>query len=155
MTQAFSSMIPAPTFDEQVLTQFRDLQPWGIDAAIDLYQCDLTLLQDEAYLRIFLGDLCHAINMNPYGEPLLARFGQQPAVYGYTGIQLIETSAITLHCIENTPEQQKGDMCLNIFSCAAFPPFAAAEFCRRAFQAEQVRVAVLLRGRLQTVPGEN
>lgn len=60
---------------------------------------------------------------------------------GYTLLQLIETSNITSHFIE-----QDNAGCLTLFSCASYPPYAAAAFCQQWFEAKEVEVGVTFRG---------
>ncbi len=54
--------------------------------------------------------------MVPYGNPKVVMFGTGNKK-GYTLVQLIETSNITGHFVEETD-----DMYLDVFSCKAFDP---------------------------------
>jgi S-adenosylmethionine/arginine decarboxylase-like enzyme len=134
----------AKEMDEAIDALFRQTCPWGIDTAIDLQGCNGTTIRDSDDLRTFAVDLCHCIKMRRYGEPQMVRFGEEPRVRGITLVQLIETSSIVAHFIEQT-----NAACLNIFSCTAYPPYQTAAWCQRWFQAQQVRVSVLSRGPFQ------
>ena len=127
--------------DEGMLSAFQRERPWGIDAAVDLFDCDPELVRDPGIIAAFAVDLCDKINMRRYGEPQLAHFGDEPRVSGYTLVQLIETSAITGHFIE-----QANAACINVFSCSAYPPFQTAALCRQWFHARSVRLSVVFRG---------
>ena len=54
--------------------------------------------------------------MVPYGSPLLKHFGEGNKS-GYTLVQLIETSNICAHFVEET-----NDIYLDVFSCKQFDP---------------------------------
>ncbi len=127
--------------DATMLLAFQREHPWGLDTAIDLLDCDPELIRDPAVIAAFAVDLCEKIKMRRYGEPQLVHFGDEPRVSGYTLVQLIETSAITGHFIE-----QVNSACLNVFSCSAYPPFQAATWCRQWFHAGSVRLSVVFRG---------
>jgi hypothetical protein len=48
---------------------------WGVSSCIDLYDCDLSLMQDEAAIRRFVRELCDLIRMRRFGETQVVRFG--------------------------------------------------------------------------------
>ena len=52
------------------------------------------------------------------------RFGTEPHLYGYSVMQLIETSCITAHFSEQT------DCCyIDVFSCKDFDDMKVVKFC--------------------------
>lgn len=120
---------------------FGEVHPWGIDTALDLRACSPTLIRDSAYIRRFAIDLCEHIQMRRYGEPQIIHFGQEERVAGYTMVQLIETSDIVAHFIN-----QQNAACLNVFSCSFYPPIACARLCQQWFAAQEVRLSVVFRG---------
>jgi S-adenosylmethionine/arginine decarboxylase-like enzyme len=130
--------------DALLLSAFEREQPWGMDTAIDLFDCDPERLRDRNVIHSFTIDLCETIHMRRYGEPRIVHFGDEPRVSGYTLAQLIETSAITGHFIE-----QANAACLNIFSCSAYPPFQTAALCQEWFGARLARLSVVFRGPAQ------
>jgi len=112
---------------------------WGMEAVIDLHDCSLTRLQDPATYHGFMADLLAAIDMNAYGDLWLNRFGKGD-LEGITAIQPIETSSVTIHADE------PGRQCmLNVFSCRAFDPAAAAAVAVRHFGG-QAELTVRQRG---------
>ena len=127
--------------DAFILSQYYRTAPWGIDAAIDLARCNLQLICDPDYIRLFAIDLCEKIHMIRFGDPQIVRFGADPRVSGYTLIQLIETSDIAAHFID-----QAQAACLNVFSCSAFAPYETAALCQRWFEAQEVHLSVIFRG---------
>jgi S-adenosylmethionine/arginine decarboxylase-like enzyme len=127
--------------DAEVLLAFQRQHPWGLDAAIDLFDCDPELVRDPSVIRACVIDVCEQIQMHRYGEPQLVHFGDEPRVCGYTLVQLIETSAITAHFIE-----QANAVCLNVFSCSPYRPLQTTALCQQWFRAGSVRVCVVFRG---------
>jgi S-adenosylmethionine/arginine decarboxylase-like enzyme len=127
--------------DAEVLLAFERQHPWGLDAAIDLSDCDPELIRDPDAIRACVIDVCERIRMRRFGEPHLVRFGDEPRVSGYTLVQLIETSAITAHFIE-----QANAICFNVFSCSPYRPLQTAALCQQWFRARSVRVSMVFRG---------
>lgn len=41
---------------------------WGVSSSIDLYDCDLALMQNAEAIREFVRILCDRIKMRRYGE---------------------------------------------------------------------------------------
>lgn len=83
---------------------------YGKHLLIDATQCNDNLLSVD-FWRQFLPDLARQIDMVPYGQPIVERFGQGIEI-GISGVQLIETSAIMVHTNDGTR-----DMYLDVFSC--------------------------------------
>jgi S-adenosylmethionine/arginine decarboxylase-like enzyme len=113
--------------------------PWGMLAAIDLDGCPYELLADGERIRAFVADVIPAIGMVAHGPTLLERFGDGD-LEGWSAMQFIETSSITIHADEH------GGRCfVDVFSCKAFDPALAAAMARAHFGGE-ARVTVLQRG---------
>ena len=41
---------------------------WGLSSCIDLYDCDLSLMQDVQAIKAFVSQLCDRINMRRFAE---------------------------------------------------------------------------------------
>ena len=65
--------------------------------------------------------------MVAYGEPLVKHFGEGNKS-GYTLVQLIETSNICAHFVEETD-----DIYLDVFSCKKFDPDTVERVVKRYF----------------------
>jgi len=117
-----------------------DNPPWGLSACIDLYECDLTLMRDALALHRFVVELCDLIQMKRHGDPQIVRFGDDPRVSGYSLTQLIETSLVSAHFVD-----QSRAIYLDVFSCSAYDPPAVAEFAARFFGAQRKVVQVNVR----------
>jgi S-adenosylmethionine/arginine decarboxylase-like enzyme len=94
--------------------------PWGLLAAIDLHGCDREPLEDPELIRRFVTTLVDAVDMCAHGPVLLERFGDGE-LEGWSAMQFIETSSITVHADES------GGRCfVDVFSCRPFDADRAA-----------------------------
>ena len=75
--------------------------------------CNAALL-DKDKIADFCRDMVKRIDMVPFGEPFVERFGEDDEV-GISAVQLIQTSAITIHT-----NDEARDMYLDVFSCKDF-----------------------------------
>jgi S-adenosylmethionine/arginine decarboxylase-like enzyme len=94
--------------------------PWGMLAAIDLHGCDSESLGDPDHIRGFVATLVDAIEMRAHGPVLLERFGDGE-LEGWSAMQFIETSSITLHA-----DEFGGRCFVDVFSCRPFDAERAA-----------------------------
>ena len=126
--------------DAAPLTVFRPRSyvPWGLLAAIDLHGCDRELLADPDNIRRFVPAVIDAIGMQAHGELAIDRFGNDE-LEGWSAMQFIETSSITLHA-----DEVFGRCFVDIFSCRSFDPYDAAAIAVEYFGGDST-VAVLQR----------
>lgn len=78
--------------------------------------------------------------MQRYGEPQIVRFGRDAAVYGYSMVQLIETSLVSAHFAESS-----NTVYLDVFSCKYYDPRMAVEYANDFFASSRYHVTVSLR----------
>ena len=104
--------------------------PWGMLAAIDLHGCDRSRLADADGIRRFVPRVIDAIGMCAHGPLALDRFGDGE-LEGWSAMQFIETSSITLHADEVWCR-----CFVDIFSCRPFDPAAAAALAVDQFGGE-------------------
>jgi len=95
-------------------TDYMVLTPWGIHSVHNLYRCNAHAIRDAANIYWFTRALVRRIDMKAYGEPQIIHFGSGNKA-GYTLVQLIETSNICAHFVEET-----NDAYLDVFSCKDF-----------------------------------
>ena len=119
---------------------FENSKAWGIATAIDLYGCDPDAIRDAKKIERFTHQLCDMLRVKRFGETQIVRFGRDPKVYGYSMVQLIETSLVSAHFAEDS-----NAVYLDVFSCKWYDAQIAAEFARRFFSAERVRLDTRLR----------
>lgn len=113
---------------------------WGISTCIDLYECDLGLMQNAEAIREFVVILCDRIKMRRYGETQVVFFGDEPRVQGFSMTQLIETSLISAHFADASRA-----IYLDVFSCAPYSSEDTAEFAAEFFKAERYQFQVVHR----------
>jgi len=113
---------------------------WGISSSIDLYECDLALMQNADAIREFVKTLCERIKMRRYGDTQVVFFGDDPRVTGFSMTQLIETSLISAHFADASCA-----IYLDVFSCAPYEPEDAAKFAAEYFKAVRYNINVTYR----------
>lgn len=96
-------------------------------------------LLDIGTVRRFIADLVAEIDMRAYGPCIVERFGSGSEI-GLSGVQLIETSAITLHT-----NDASRDLYLDVFSCKTFDEADALAVVQRYFAPASTSVQVILR----------
>jgi S-adenosylmethionine/arginine decarboxylase-like enzyme len=94
--------------------------PWGMLAAIDLHHGDRERLADPDSIRRCVPALISAIGMRAHGPLMLERFGDDE-LEGWSALQFIETSSITVHA-----DEVFGRCFVDVFSCRSFDPGVAA-----------------------------
>ncbi len=87
---------------------------WGYHLTIDAGGCDHHALRSKSIIASFTKELVSRIDMVAYGKPRIVMFGEGDKK-GYTLVQLIKTSNIVAHFVEETD-----DIYLDIFSCKKF-----------------------------------
>jgi S-adenosylmethionine/arginine decarboxylase-like enzyme len=133
--------ISSPADDESLIRDYAIRRAWGIWTGIDLTDCNPLLIRSEDQLRAFVTGLCDYIEMKRYGEPTILRFGDEPRVTGYSLSQLIETSLVSGHFVE-----QDNTAYIDVFSCKQYYPYKTALYCRDFFRASSFNVCAALRG---------
>jgi S-adenosylmethionine decarboxylase len=98
----------------------RTYAPWGLLAAIDLHGCPPGPVADPDTIRAFVPALIDAIGMRAHGPLLLERFGDGD-LEGWSAMQFIETSSITVHA-----DEVAGRCFIDVFSCRPFDAELAA-----------------------------
>ena len=112
---------------------------WGYHLIVDARDCDPTAIRSKETIRAFVKDLVEAIDMVAFGQPQIVMFGTGNKK-GYTLVQLIETSNITAHFVE-----EFNDIYLDVFSCKNFKPAVALAVFRKYFGPSSVNVRFLNR----------
>lgn len=113
---------------------------WGYHLIVNAGKCDPDALRSAKQIKAFSAELVERIHMKAYGKPLVVRFGANSHVKGYSLVQLIETSNITAHFVEQT-----NDIYLDIFSCKSFVKNDAIEVFKKYFSPSKMCVQFLKR----------
>lgn len=108
-------------------------KPWGKSVSIDLYNCAHKTMVDPEGLKSFVGDLVKSVDMVAHGPCYVDRFGQGKLL-GYSAMQFIETSSITVHL-----DEVQNRAFIDIFSCKQFKVEPALKLARKYFQTEECK----------------
>jgi len=112
---------------------------WGQLLSVDLRGCEHSFLTSPEKLKEFSKRICKEIDMIPFGEPIIKRFGEG-SLEGYSMIQFIMTSSITVHL-----DEIDNRAFIDIFSCKRFNIKKAKEFCKTFFKAKTMKHTNLYR----------
>jgi S-adenosylmethionine/arginine decarboxylase-like enzyme len=86
---------------------------WGVSFHYDLKGCNMNIITSKEKLKEWVIDLVESISMERHGEAIIEHFGTPNSdLEGYTLLQLIKTSSITLHANDHT-----GEAYLDVFTC--------------------------------------
>lgn len=106
---------------------------WGYHLMLDCSFCDPYAIRDRDVIYAFTKQLVKEINMVAYGEPQIVKFGTGNKA-GYTLVQLIETSNICAHFVD-----EDNTMYLDVFSCKEFDPDVVENIVKSYFEAVKIR----------------
>lgn len=115
------------------------IQRWGYHLIADISKCTPRSIRCATNIHSFSNELVKRIDMVPYGLPQIVMFGSGNKK-GYTLVQLIETSNICAHFVEETD-----DMYLDIFSCKKFDIPVVDNVIRKYFQPDYIKKVYLER----------
>jgi len=115
------------------------LRTWGKHLILDAAGCSPKMIGSEVVVANFARSLVKRIDMVPFGNPQVVMFGSG-SKKGYTLVQLIETSNITAHFVE-----ENNSMYLDVFSCKDFDPQVVEEAVEEFFDAKYFNRKVILR----------
>jgi S-adenosylmethionine/arginine decarboxylase-like enzyme len=112
---------------------------WGYHFIGNFGKCLPYSIRCGPHIIDFSKRLVRDIDMVAYGEPQLQHFGSGNKA-GYTLVQLIETSNICAHFVEETD-----DIYLDVFSCKTFDPKIVEKLVKHYFEPQYSNFQVLNR----------
>lgn len=112
---------------------------WGYHTILDASGCDAERIRSAENITEFAKALVKKIDMVAFGEPQVQHFGSDDKA-GYTLIQLIETSNITAHFVE-----ENNTMYLDVFSCKPYDPQDVVNISEEFFKFAKYKTAFLER----------
>jgi S-adenosylmethionine decarboxylase len=118
---------------------------WGYHLILDCASCDAESIQSAERIRNFAKHLVKEIDMIAYGQPTVVHFGSGNKA-GYTLVQLIETSNICAHFVEET-----NDIYLDVFSCKPFEIADVKNIVNLYFSPERINDMFLNRQAYKTI----
>ncbi len=114
---------------------------WGYHLILDCGGCAPGPMADRTQVDQWIRKLVKDIDMEPIGEPWIEyTAGHDIGKAGFTVVQVIVTSSITAHFIDNT-----GQIYLDVFSCKKFDPATVKNSMRNNFGATSFREYYLTR----------
>jgi S-adenosylmethionine/arginine decarboxylase-like enzyme len=124
--------------NEYKTTIANDIKYYGKHLIVNAIKCNENILQIDLISK-FIQEMIPKIDMVPYGDLIIARFGDGINV-GISAVQLIYTSSIVIHT-----NDMARDMYLDVFSCKWFSEDIVLQDLRELFCPQLVNETILLR----------
>ena len=115
------------------------LNTWGKHLILDAAHASPSSIRSPTVIHDFTKTLVKRIDMVAYGSPQIVRFGSGNK-QGYTLVQLIETSNICAHFVE-----ENNSMYLDVFSCKDFDPAVVKQTVEEFFEVQKMKLKVIKR----------
>tara|TARA_R110000868_G_scaffold131790_9_gene342065 strand:- start:819 stop:1184 length:366 start_codon:yes stop_codon:yes gene_type:complete len=112
---------------------------WGYHLILDCGSCNPISIRSAETITRFAKHLVNDIDMVAFGEPTVVHFGTGNKA-GFTLVQLIETSNICAHFVEET-----NDIYLDVFSCKPFNPSDVENIINDYFSPQRINKIFLNR----------
>jgi S-adenosylmethionine/arginine decarboxylase-like enzyme len=112
---------------------------WGYHHIANIAGCYPKSIRSATNIKKFCNELVKNIRMVPYGAPQIVMFGEGNKK-GYTLVQLIETSNICAHFVEET-----NDIYLDVFSCKEFDKAIVNQTVHKYFRPTNITDHYLIR----------
>ena len=112
---------------------------WGYHLIVDASNCDHDAIRSKKTIAEFVKEVVDKVDMVAYGSPRIVKFGTGNKK-GYTLVQLIETSDITAHFVEET-----NDMYFDLFSCKPYNPKVAIAILQKYFNPKKIKMHFIKR----------
>lgn len=119
-------------------TSINGAKYYGKHLMVSALGCNENILNMEKIAR-FIKELVPSIDMVPYGDLVIARFGEGEEV-GISAVQLIVTSSITIHT-----NDLARDMYLDVFSCKWFDDDIVIGSLKEYFNPADIKESIMLR----------
>ena len=124
---------------------------WGYHLILNCTDCDKDAIRSKPHIRAFLKKVIDITDMKAWGKPIIMdtkrkpifmalENGERPDLFGISVVQLIHTSSITIHFMNDT-----GDAYFDFFSCKNFEPKKVTECFREFFNPSKVQPTFLIR----------
>jgi len=117
----------------------RPVTHWGRHLICNIKGAHPGAIRSRSTIEAFSKELVKEINMKPYGEPEVVFFGEGKTA-GFTLVQLIHTSNITAHFVDDT-----NAIYLDVFSCSEFDKKDVERVVRKNFFPREIESYELLR----------
>lgn len=114
---------------------------WGYHLMLDCSGCDHSKITSRENIYNFTKELVKRIDMKAFGEPIVEHFAtHDPTKAGFSMVQLIETSNICAHFVDDD------NTCyIDVFSCKPFSNVTVVDTVKEYFGSTEVRLNYLTR----------
>jgi S-adenosylmethionine/arginine decarboxylase-like enzyme len=112
---------------------------WGYHLILDCGGCNKNI-NSESEIKNFITDLITKIDMDPVGDPIIKYLLPGTNNSGYSVIQLIQTSNITIHFVDTT-----GEAYFDVFSCKNFDKNVAIDTVKYWFDPKTIKETLIER----------
>ena len=122
------------------LKEYEKSKAWGLYSAIDVYDCSKEKLSDGDVIKQFTVELCNRLGVKRYGDLHMYLFGDDPKIHGWSMAQMIETSLVSGHFI-----QEPRIAYVDIFSCKHYDAQIIIDFVVPFFEGTSYNFTSTLR----------
>lgn len=113
---------------------------WGYHLMLDIRGANDNIKDKQKVIQ-FCDELVVAIDMEPIGRPWVEQTAMHdPTKAGFTLVQIIQTSSIVAHFID-----EQGDIYLDVFSCKEFDIQTVQDHVNKWFSPSKVRTNFITR----------
>lgn len=125
---------------QDILTEAKS-KSWGYHLILDCSGCNENI-SDPKIIKEVLQDLLKRTKMKAVGKPIIKFLKPgDPHLQGYSCLQLIETSSITMH-LNDAPESSAY---IDVFTCKDFDPQVAVDVIEEYFKPKKIKRKFLRR----------
>ena len=109
---------------------------FGYHLILDCKKCNKSKIKNEKYIRNFIDELLDLTKMKKLGELKIENLQSGPKrLYGHSVVQLIHTSSIVCHFMDET-----GDIYLDVFSCKQFDNDIVIKCVEKFFKPKNIKI---------------
>ncbi|OGJ73548.1 hypothetical protein A3G69_01595 [Candidatus Peribacteria bacterium RIFCSPLOWO2_12_FULL_53_10] len=137
----FTVQNPKSSFAPPTKAEYDRSNAWGLATAVDIHDCNPTIIRDALAIKRFTKELCTRLDVNMFGETIVVDFVTDPKVSGFSLVQLIETSLVSGHFANQT-----NAVYLDVFSCKFYEAQKIVEYALSFFQGKSYNAHCSLRG---------
>lgn len=116
------------------------MKPWGKHLLLDCAGCNFFLINDTENIRNFIKELVERIDMTAHGDAQIEFLLPGTDNEGYSVLQMITTSNITIHFVNKTKEAY-----IDVFSCKDFDTTIVEDIVVKYFETTSIRTNILCR----------
>ena len=121
---------------------------WGYHYIANIGGCDVDCMRSKEHIKEFLSTLLDATDMKAVGAPIFKYIAPSKEtidkeIDGYSVVQIIMTSSITMHLVESTQM-----IFFDFFSCKKFSKAKVRQLLRSYFKNTRIEESYLTRDTL-------